>query len=153
EDQAIAGLLHDSIEDQGVTDEDIASRFGDRVAAIVRACTDAETFPKPPWHARKVAYIEHLAHSPSDSLLVSLADKVHNGRALAADVARDGDAYFERFAGGAAGTRWYYRRLADAFAARADLNAPSLLAEYAAVIERFGATKAAAATYERSSKR
>ncbi len=67
EDQAIAGLLHDAIEDQGVEQEPvIEARFGPRVAAIVRGCTDADSFPKPPWQARKVAYIAHLemSHRP-----------------------------------------------------------------------------------------
>jgi hypothetical protein len=157
EDQAIAGLLHDSIEDTDVTDDAIAQRSGSRVAEIVRACTDADTFPKPPWRERKQAYIDHLASAPVDALLVSLADKVHNARAIAADVEREGESYMDRFNGGRAGTRWYYRRLADAFNARAkDLTpdrpgrpgATGLVAELFRAIERFGATEASAAKYE-----
>lgn len=160
EDQAIAALLHDAIEDQGVTDAEIAERYGQRVAEIVRACTDADTVPKPPWRERKRAYIDHLADAPGDALLVSLADKTHNARCIAADVARDGDDYFARFSGGVLGTRWYYRRLFDAFQARVrDLpadragrpGAPGLLAEYERVIGTFGATPAAAVEYEAAS--
>lgn len=156
EDQAIAALLHDSIEDQGVTEDQIAQRYGTRVAAIVRACTDSETIPKPPWKQRKREYIEHLPKVPADVLLVSLADKTHNARAIAADVAREGERYFERFAGGADGTRWYYRRLADVFESCADdlrrsgsgADGTHLLAEYLRVIEVFGATAAAADSFD-----
>lgn len=157
EDQAVAGLLHDSIEDQGVTDEQIDQRFGARVATMVRACTDADTMPKPPWRERKVAYIAHLAGAPADALLVSLADKAHNARTIAEDVARAGDAYFGNFLGGRDGTRWYYRRLLDAFTARADElpaederpGGASLLVDLAGSLDRFGATPAAADAYER----
>lgn len=150
EDQAIAGLLHDAIEDQGVTDAEIADRYGERVARIVRACTDSDTIPKPPWRERKAAYIDHLADMPAEALLVSLADKVHNARSLAADVDRAGDAYLERFSGGTAGTRWYYRRLADAFGHRISPDSPlsGLFAEFQRALERFGVTEAAAAVYE-----
>lgn len=160
EDQAIAGLLHDSIEDVGVTDDEIAERLGGRVAAIVRACTDADVHPKPPWLERKRAYIAHLADVPADALVVSLADKVHNARTIAEDVERVCDGYFDVFKGKADGTRWYYRRLADAFGARvADLPPESLdgvsraggaglLAEYERTIERFGATPRAADDFE-----
>ena len=61
EEQAIAGLLRDAIEDVGAEQEAvIAAKFGPRVAAIVQACTDAGVVPKPPWRARKEAYIAYL---------------------------------------------------------------------------------------------
>lgn len=67
EDHAIAGLLHDAIEDQGAEQEPIIeARFGPRVAAIVRGCTDADSLPKPPWQARKEAYIAHLETAGPD---------------------------------------------------------------------------------------
>ena len=67
EDEAIAALLHDAIEDQGgaATRDQIQRRFGDRVAAIVEGCTDADTMPKPPWRERKEKYIAHLATAQS----------------------------------------------------------------------------------------
>jgi GTP pyrophosphokinase len=117
EDQAIAGLLHDAIEDQGVEQEPvIEARFGPRVAAIVRGCTDADSFPKPPWQARKEAYIAHLETAGPDVWLVSCADKLYNARAIVTDLRALGDAMFTRFTGGKAGTLWYYRKLADVFA-------------------------------------
>ena len=116
EEQAIAGLLHDAIEDCGAEQETIiAERFGPRVAAIVRACTDADTFPKPPWRARKEAYLAHLAHESADALLVSCCDKLHNARAIVTDLNTHGNAVFGRFKGGQEGTLWYYAVLSDAF--------------------------------------
>ena len=91
EDQAIAGLLHDAIEDQGVEQEPvIAARYGERVAAIVRGCTDADTLPKPPWRERKEAYIGHLEHAGADIWLVSCADKLYNARAICTDLRQIG---------------------------------------------------------------
>ncbi len=116
EDQAIAAMLHDAIEDQGAQHEPvIAQRFGPVVARIVRACTDADTLPKPPWHERKQTYIDHLAHVDADVLLVSAADKLHNARAICADLRLHGPAVFDRFKGGLEGTLWYYESLLDVF--------------------------------------
>lgn len=141
EDQAIAGLLHDAIEDAGVTVEDISARFGPAVAGIVWACTDSDEVPKPPWRARKEAYMARLPAIDADALLVSLADKVHNVRTLAEDLEREGEATFDRFAGGADGSRWYYRRLAEEFEARRDdlpRAATSLLRELRLAVDRLG---------------
>jgi len=119
EDQAIAALLHDSVEDQGgrPTLERVRARFGDRVAAIVEACTDADTVPKPPWRARKEAYVAHIRTAPPEVRRVSSADKLHNARAILADYRTMGDALWSRFTGGREGTLWYYRALVDAFTA------------------------------------
>lgn len=116
EDQAIAGLLHDVLEDVGAEHEAvIAERFGPRVAGIVRACTDADVLPKPPWRARKEAYLAHLETAAPDALLVSLADKVHNARAILIDVRTHGATVYDRFKAGREGTLWYYAALSEAF--------------------------------------
>jgi (p)ppGpp synthase/HD superfamily hydrolase len=117
EDEAIAALLHDAVEDQGglPTLERIRARFGEAVAGIVHECTDAETMPKPPWHHRKEAYIAAIPHKSAGARLVSCADKLHNARAILADLRQHGPALWERFTGGAH-SLWYYRALADAFA-------------------------------------
>lgn len=117
EDEAIAALLHDAIEDQGdtVSLAGIRHRFGETVAAIVDGCTDARTLPKPPWRARKKAYIAHLRGASESERLVSVADKLHNARTILADYRAEGEAVWERFNGGREGTLWYYRTLVETF--------------------------------------
>jgi (p)ppGpp synthase/HD superfamily hydrolase len=115
EDEAIAALLHDVVEDSEVTVAEVAAGFGERVAAIVEGCTDAFTEPKLPWRERKEGYLARLPSHP-EAWRVSLADKLHNARTIAADLRRDGVATLDRFNGGREGTLWYYRSLADFFA-------------------------------------
>ena len=117
EDQAIAALLHDAVEDQGgdATRQEIRRRFGERVAAIVDGCSDSDTMPKPPWKPRKEAYIAGLRKANADVRLVSAADKVHNARTLTADYRQQGENLWSRFRGGREGTLWYYRELVRTF--------------------------------------
>lgn len=117
EDEAIAALLHDAVEDQGgqPTLEQIRRSFGDRVARIVDGCTDSEPTPEPPWRQRKEEYLAHIRDAPSDVRRVSSADKLHNARAILADFRRVGDALWERFNTDKEGTLWYYRSLVTAF--------------------------------------
>jgi (p)ppGpp synthase/HD superfamily hydrolase len=117
ENQAIGALLHDAAEDAGGEERlaDIRTRFGEAVAAIVSDCTDTFITPKPPWRARKEAYIAHLPQSHSGALLVSCCDKLHNSRAIVADLRERGAATWEKFRGGRDGSLWYYRTLADFF--------------------------------------
>jgi (p)ppGpp synthase/HD superfamily hydrolase len=115
EDQAIAGLLHDVVEDCGGHPvlEEVRKRFGDRVAAIVQGCTDAYTIPKPPWKQRKLDYLALLRESDDDIRLVSAADKLHNVRTILADYRVEGDSVWARFSGHRDGTLWYYRAVLD----------------------------------------
>jgi len=115
ENQAIAALLHDAVEDQGgiPTLERIKAEFGEEVAEIVNGCTDAYILPKPPWKERKTNYLERLKTESDTILLVSLSDKVHNARSILRDFQKEGDAIWERFKGGKAGTLWYYQSLAN----------------------------------------
>lgn len=117
EDVAIAALLHDGPEDQGghATLALIRERFGDRVAAIVEACSDTFEQPKPPWEQRKRDYLAHLSQATTDTLLVSCADKLHNARAILSDYRDCGDELWERFNGGKQGTLWYYAELINQF--------------------------------------
>jgi len=125
EDQAIAALLHDAIEDQaeafGGADKlraEIRARFGENVLRIVEGCTDADVIPKPPWKERKEKYITHLQHVGEDVLLVSAADKLYNARSIVADFQQHGAEVWDRFKGGKSGTLWYYRELVKAFKQR-----------------------------------
>jgi GTP pyrophosphokinase len=115
EDQAIAALLHDVVEDCGGQPilEEVAKRFGPRVANIVDGCTDAYTIPKPPWKQRKLDYLALLREASDDIRLVSAADKLHNVRAILADHRAEGDSVWDRFSGRREGTLWYYRAVLD----------------------------------------
>ena len=117
EDEAIAALLHDAIEDQGgaATREEIRRRFVDVVTEIVDGCTDSDQTPKPPWLQRKEAYIAHIPTASASVRLVSAADKLHNVWSILKDYRLLGDAVWERFQGGKQGTLWYYRSLVKAF--------------------------------------
>jgi len=116
EDEAIAALLHDAIEDQGgaQTREEIRGRFGDRVVEIVDGCTDTDMHPKPPWRQRKEAHVAHVrTASPSVRLIVA-CDKIINGWSLVRAHRRVGESVWSHFQGGRDGTLWYYRAMADA---------------------------------------
>ncbi|MGL5065000.1 MAG: HD domain-containing protein [Microcoleus sp.] len=117
EDEAIAALLHDAIEDCGGPPirEAIRLRFGDIVMEIVEGCTDADTIPKPPWRERKQAYLDRLPQASHSVRLVSAADKLYNARSILKDVRELGDSVWERFKGKKDGTLWYYRSLVAAF--------------------------------------
>src|SRR5438876_643020 len=122
ETEAIGALLHDTVEDCGGAERlrDIRKRFGDDVAKIVDGCTDTDKIPKPPWRERKETYIAHLKDSDTSTRLVSASDKLHNTRAILADLRRHGPEVFERFSGKKDGTLWYYRALVEAFREHGD---------------------------------
>jgi (p)ppGpp synthase/HD superfamily hydrolase len=118
EDEAIAALLHDAVEDQGgqLTLERIRRRFGSAVADVVEACSDTDVEPKPDWRPRKEAYLAHIGHASSSARLVSIADKLHNATAILRDYRRLREGLWERFNGGKE-TLWYYRGLVEAYKA------------------------------------
>jgi (p)ppGpp synthase/HD superfamily hydrolase len=121
EDEAIAGLLHDVLEDQGIAPDRVASEFGPEVARIVVACSDAFAGPgeqKAPWLTRKVEHLAHLERADHSVLRVTAADKLHNCLDVLADVECDGPETLERFNGKTAGTLWYYGAMAGLLARR-----------------------------------
>ena len=132
EGQAIAGLLHDVLEDCGAAHEaTIRAQFGDAVANIVNDCTDgtaeSKTRPKSDadkfanWIERKLVYIAHIATEDEGSLLVSACDKLHNARAILADLqGTAGPDVFTRFTAGRLGTLQYYEAIARVMLERAD---------------------------------
>jgi len=138
EDEAIAALLHDAVEDQGGEDmlSQIREAFGDEVAAIVQACSDTMEEPKPPWRQRKETYLAHLAEQPGSVLLVSLADKLFNARAILRDYVEVGDQLWTRFRAGRDDQLWYYRELADAFERLTPGRMASELADVVDELER-----------------
>jgi GTP pyrophosphokinase len=142
EDEAIAALLHDAVEDQGGprTREEIRRRFGEAVVAIVDACSDTDEVPKPPWRGRKEAYIARIAAEPAPARLVSAADKLHNARSILKDYREIGDAVWDRFHGGREGTLWYYTTLVDAFRA-ADGEHAALIDELSRVVDEISSNR------------
>ena len=148
EDQAIAGLLHDVLEDCGAEHEEaIRAKFGDTVADIVKDCTDgtaetkaAATTPeakREDWRLRKLSYLKHLAHESDLSLLVGGCDKLHNARAILIDLERPdpGVTVFNRFTGGRDGTLQYYASIAEILATR---NTP-MAGEFERIVDRIHA--------------
>lgn len=133
EDEAIAALLHDAVEDQGgyETLSEIKSRFGHHVAEMVDQLSDAYTIPKPPWRKRKDTYLTHLKNASPEVLRISLADKLHNARTALAIYREIGDDIWERFKGGKSGSLWYYRALLDVFR---QITSGYMLDEYELVV-------------------
>jgi len=139
EDEAIAALLHDAVEDQGglKTLEDIRGIFGDAVAEIVFAVSDSYTHPKPPWRERKQAYIDSIHKASPSVLRVSLADKVYNARSTLGDLRCEGEAAWDKFNGGKDGTLWYYEQLIEAFGKH---GRSSLLSELTRIVAQMKTT-------------
>lgn len=122
EDQAIAGLLHDAIEDGG---EAYATRiheaFGPAVLALVEACSDGTAESKAAaatpeakqadWKRRKEGYLARLEAEDPAALLVTACDKLHNVRSIVADLESIGPVVFDRFTAGRDGTLWYYSEI------------------------------------------
>ncbi len=129
EEQAIAALLHDALEDQGAAyggarrlAEDIERRFGARVRRIVEGCSDwSGEGERPPWAQRKTRYVEGLLRESRDVRLVSAADKLHNARSLVRELACFGPALWRRFTATPQQTCWYYEALLEAYRRAGDL--------------------------------
>ncbi len=118
EDMAIAGLLHDSLEDTTTTSAQIEAAFGRRVAALVEGCTDTEEDPKPPWRPRKERYLAHLGVAPAEVLVVSRADKLHNAQSMLRELRHIGPGFWSRFNAGVDDQLWYLGALVDIFTER-----------------------------------
>ena len=147
EDEAIAALLHDALEDQWqrTSEEEIRSRFGDKVTHIVVACSDSLGGEKREWKPRKEDYLAHLDLQPPEVLRVSLADKLHNARAIVADLRVEGASLWDRFTGDPRQQAWYYTSLAQTYRRR--LDSP-LVTEFETVVAELVARAEEAPTRE-----
>jgi (p)ppGpp synthase/HD superfamily hydrolase len=124
-DQAIAALLHDSLEDADSSadradrERIIAHEFGADVLRIVLDCTDTgpdeSAEDKKPWKERKQRYVDGLAKKSDRSLLVAACDKRHNLHALVWDIRSQGPGYLDKFNAGAEDQIWYFSELIGAF--------------------------------------
>jgi (p)ppGpp synthase/HD superfamily hydrolase len=117
EDQVIAGLLHDYLEDiDGGSAAILSSRWGARVASLVEVLSDSTTRPKPPWRERKEQHVARLRTAPPAAKLIALCDKLHNARSTLRDLGAIGDAVWGRFSAPKVETLWYYRAMSAAIA-------------------------------------
>lgn len=152
EDEAIAALLHDVVEDGGGAEAlaQLERRFGSHVAGLVLACTDEVEPSGRPWRELKRDYLVRLSSAPVEALRISLADKADNTRTLLRAYELRGDALFSEHQGGSRETvLWYYEALLQAFQARrAELggDCEPLLAELGRVIAVLRAASAANST-------
>jgi guanosine-3',5'-bis(diphosphate) 3'-pyrophosphohydrolase len=115
EDVVIAGLLHDAVEDAGVSVEDVRARFGARVADVVAACSEVKFDAqgrKRPWIDRKRDHLDAMAGATVDARGVALADKLHNLLSIALDLG-DGRPVWSSFNAGRDEVLWYYRTMVD----------------------------------------
>lgn len=118
EDQLIAAVLHDYLEDiDGASPDGLELEFGPRVARLVVALSDTTERPKPPWEPRKRAYLAHLREAPAEVKLISAADKLHNAESIHRDVRVVGDRIWDRFTASREQTLWYYREVVEALGA------------------------------------
>jgi (p)ppGpp synthase/HD superfamily hydrolase len=123
----IAGVLHDTLEDTPLTLEEIRLPFGREVADLVVALSEPDK--KAPWEERKAHTLDHLERKATlDVLLVSVADKLDNMRAIRHGLESAGDAFWLRFNRPREDQKWYYQRLAGVFERRITAGAGVALA-------------------------
>jgi len=122
EEDAIAAVLHDAVEDRGVAEAEIRARFGEHIASVVAACSDGVDGPRDQsdWKERKQRYLQHLEHDelPEGTLRVAAADKLHNARSILADLRDHGPAVWGRFNAASNDQAWYYGELKRVLEAR-----------------------------------
>lgn len=110
-----AAMLHDVMEDCGVSFEELRARFGERVAVLVRDESQSEGVGiRAPWSVRKREAVRRLSCGSREAMIICLADKLSNMRAIFRDVEREGDAVFMRFnQHDKRRYAWYYRSCAE----------------------------------------
>ncbi|MCC7360787.1 MAG: bifunctional (p)ppGpp synthetase/guanosine-3',5'-bis(diphosphate) 3'-pyrophosphohydrolase [Anaerolineales bacterium] len=136
-----AALLHDTLEDAGVTTAALAEQFGPRVAEIVAGAS--EPFARDdPWETRKQHTVEFLRTAPRAVQLVAAADKLHNLSSMVADHAVHGEALWARFNRGRADIAWYYRAITASLQAGGLADHP-LVRDLAATVSAFFGPEAA----------
>ncbi len=113
-----AAILHDVVEDAGVTREELKEAFGSRVADLVMAETEDKT---KTWMERKRATLEHLTHASRDEKILVLGDKLSNIRSTARDYLLLGEVFWNRFnEKRKALHQWYYEGVAEQLRELAD---------------------------------
>ena len=124
-----AAALHDTIEDTGITYDELREAFGERVAKLVHEESDqlnGEVFTgganeSETWHARKQAAINRLAAASHDAKIVAMGDKLSNMRAIWRDYQIKGDDLWNIFhVTDKASHEWHYRGLAASLSELSD---------------------------------
>jgi (p)ppGpp synthase/HD superfamily hydrolase len=120
EDEAIAALLHDALEDQPerASYQRIEADFGPEVARIVLECSEVGEIGASLWRQRKAVYLAHLREADRSVLRVGLADKLHNARSMVTDLRVYGAEVWDRFNVGRADLLWFFGELAAVFRER-----------------------------------
>jgi len=70
-----AGILHDVIEDCGVTEEGLAKATNPTVARLVQEVSEPDI---DDWRQKKIAFIEKLSRASDEALAIKAADHLHN---------------------------------------------------------------------------
>jgi len=113
-----AAALHDVVEDTEISLDQIRAEFGPRIADIVAVETDRidpAQSAADSWMARKQAGLRRLEHASREVKMVALGDKLSNLRAIARDVAQQGEGFWNLFhVSDPAIHAWRFRALADA---------------------------------------
>jgi len=134
EEVIVAGILHDAIEDTSITLQYIQENFGDKVASIVKGCTEPDK--SLPWKERKKHTIEFLKTAPLEIRLVACADKLHNVRTIASDYKKIGDEVWNRFNEGKKEQEWYYRGLVESLCKQPDVKGMAIFSHLKKEVER-----------------
>lgn len=115
EDDVIAALLHDVVEDSGGSARlvEIQSTFGKAIADVVEECSDTNLVPKPPWRERKLAFLNRVPQLSESARRIVTADKLHNVRSILVERRDVGPALWEKFSGKREGTLWYYQQIVE----------------------------------------
>ena len=114
-DVAIAGLLHDVVEDQGIPLSDIEAGFGHAVANMVAVLTERkrENGIERTWVTRKQEALDQLKEAGPDAVAVKAADLLHNTRTLARQLHRQGPSAWSHYSRGPDDSLWYARSVAS----------------------------------------
>lgn len=111
EEVVIAGLLHDCLEDGRVDEKELRTFFGSDIAALVKASTEPEK--NMMWEERKQEIIHTIQHKTDEQLAIMLAEKTHNVRAIAIEVAQFGEQIWANFKAPKEKQEWYYRSIIE----------------------------------------
>ena len=134
EELVAAGLLHDILEDTGLTEENLRSMFSNRVVELViGASEELEKRDQTPWKDRKEHTIEYLKNAERDIQILSCADKLSNARSMLRDYNQVGDKLWDRFNRGYEQQKWYYTELTESLK---DLEEIEIYREFKSIVER-----------------